>query len=57
MRASRASGSSAQSDDLAALHLVAFLYFELREMQVEREQTLAVIDYDEVAFEVKRACE
>jgi hypothetical protein len=40
---------------LTAFYWVAFFYFEFGEMQVESEQSLAVIEDYEVAFEVEWA--
>ena len=55
MRACGAAGAAAQSDDLAPRFTGSpFLYFELGKMQVESEQSLAVIEHDEIAFEIKR---
>jgi len=51
-----AASASAESDDLTTLHEVSLLYFELGKMQVEGEQSLAVVDDDEAAFVIKRAC-
>ncbi len=48
-----ASGAAAQSHDLPALHLVPFFYFELGKVEVEGEESLAVVDDDAVAFEIE----
>src|SRR5208282_4141870 len=47
-----ASRAAAQSDYLAALHGVSFLHFEFRKMEVQREQSLAVVDDHAVAFDI-----
>ena len=54
MRSGRPAGAAAQADDLASLYLLAFLHFEFGKMQVKREQALAMVDHDEISFEVKR---
>ena len=54
MRARGAARAAAQSDFLATFHLLSFLYFELGEMQVQSQQTLAVIEYDEISLEIER---
>jgi hypothetical protein len=55
MRARGAARAAAQRDDLPAFHRIAFFHFEFGKMHVDGEQALAVIEYDEVAFEIKRA--
>src|ERR1022692_1466654 len=50
MRTSGASGASAQSDLLALLHVVAFFDRKFRQMQIERQQSLTVVDHDAIAF-------
>lgn len=57
MRACGSARSAAQADYLPAFYPIPFLYFELGEMQIKSEQTLAVIEYDEVAFEIEWACQ
>ena len=49
-----ASGAAAQADFLAAFHLISLFYFEFREMQIKRKQTLAVVQHHEIAFEIQR---
>jgi len=53
MRACGPAGAAAQSEDLPALHRIPFFYFELGKMQVESQQTLAVIEHNEIPFEIK----
>src|ERR1700716_2195040 len=47
--AGSSSRASAQTDDFAALHGVAFFHFEFGKMQIEGEQSLPVIEHDEIA--------
>src|SRR5450755_3052716 len=54
MRTSSASGASAQSDLLALLHIVAFLDRKFRQMQIECQQSLAVVDDNAIAFKEQR---
>src|SRR5258705_8453234 len=49
--------AAAQSDLLAFGNVLSFFYAELGEMKIEREQTLAVVNHNEVAFEVEWASE
>src|ERR1700690_206646 len=46
--------STTEPYHLPAFDRVAFFYFELGKMQVEREQALAVINYHEIAFVVQK---
>ena len=48
------SRAAAQANLLTALYLISFLDFEFRKVQIQGQQTLAVIDYDEIAFEIQR---
>src|SRR5205807_1820524 len=57
MGTSGSSRAAAQSDGLAALHVVALFHFEFGQMQVEGEQALAVIEHDEIALEIERPSE
>src|SRR5215469_3314596 len=50
MRPSGASGSAAQCNDLSAGHGVTLVYFELREMHIDGDQALPVVDHHAVAF-------
>jgi hypothetical protein len=52
MGAGCSSRASAQTDGLAALHTVAFFHFEFGKMQIESEQSLAVIEHYEIALEI-----
>ncbi len=49
--------AAAQADFLPAFYLFPFLHFELGKMQIQGEQTLAVIQHDEIALEIKRPCQ
>ena len=55
VRAGGASSAAAQSDFLAAFHGVAFFHFEFGEMEVEGEESLAVVDDYAVTFEIQEA--
>src|SRR5208282_1812482 len=57
MRSGGAAGAAAEADFLAAFYPVPFFYFEFGKMQVEGEQSLAMIEHDKVAFEVEWARE
>src|SRR5712671_3824884 len=48
------SRAAAQADGLAPLHAVALLHFELGQMQVEGEQSLAVVEHDKIALKIER---
>jgi len=50
MRTSSAAGASAESDRLAFAHLVAFFNRKFRQMQIERQQALAMVDHDAIPF-------
>ncbi len=54
MRAGGTAGASAERDLLALLYFVAFLHQKFREMQIERQKALAVVDDNAVAFEEQR---
>src|SRR6267154_1826819 len=54
---SGAPGAAAESNLLALGNVLAFFHAELRKMEVEREQSLAVVNHDAVAFEVECARE
>src|ERR1043166_4013032 len=57
VRARGASGPAAKCDKLPSRHFVAFLGLELREMHVNRDQALAMIQHDAISFEIKRPCQ
>ena len=57
MGAGGASGATAEAHYLSALYLVSFFYFEFGEVEVEGEESLAVVDDDAVAFKVQETCE
>src|ERR1017187_9063375 len=46
-----ASGATANANRLPFVHIVAFLHGKFRQMQIERQQALAVIDDHTIAFE------
>ena len=54
MRACGASRASAQSDRLPFADIVAFLNGKFRQMQIERQQTLAVVDHHTIPFKEQR---
>src|ERR1700682_3576064 len=54
MGAGGASGAAAQADGLAALNVVALVHFEFGQMEIEGEQSLAVIEHDKIALEIER---
>ena len=54
MRTSRPAGTSAESNRLAFAHLVAFLNRKFRQMQIERQQALAMVDRDAIPFKEQR---
>src|SRR5215471_2035942 len=56
VRTGGTSGTSAESDLLTFFHSVSFLHGELREMQIQCQQTLSVIEDNAVPFEEQRAC-
>src|ERR1700745_1062255 len=55
MRAGGASGAAAEAKFLAAVYGVALLYFDLGQMEVQGEKSLAVVNDDAVAFEIQEA--
>src|ERR1700675_1261760 len=55
MRARGASRAATESHQLAFGNAISFFDAHLREMQIESEQSLTVVDHDAVAFEVKSA--
>src|SRR5271157_57943 len=54
MRTSGASRTSAESDRLPLIHIVAFLNQEFRQMQIERQQSLAMVDHHAIPFKEQR---
>lgn len=52
VRAGSASGAAAQADFLATLYGLSFFHFEFGEMEVEREQSLTVVDHHAISFEI-----
>ena len=40
---------------LATLHGISFLHLQLREMKVQRVQSLSVIDHDKISFVIQEA--
>ena len=55
MRAGGSAGATAEADFLAAGYGVSFFHFEFGEMEVEGEESLAVVDHHAVAFEIEKA--
>ena len=55
MWAGGAAGASAKTDNIAAPHHVTLLHFEFGKMQIEGEESLAVIEDDEVALKIHGA--
>src|SRR6202521_1978768 len=54
VRTSSASGASAKSDRLAFVHLVPFFDGKFRQMQIERQQALAMVDHHTIPFKEQR---
>jgi len=54
MGAGGAAGASTERDGLALIDGVSFLHQEFREVQVECEQALAVVDDNAVSFKEQR---
>src|SRR5580698_11479343 len=54
VRTGGASCAAAQSDGLAFLHIVAFFHQEFRQMQIERQQSLAMVDHYAISFKEQR---
>jgi len=50
MRAGGAAGASAETDLLPAGYLLAFFDLEFGEVQIEREQTLSMVEYHTISF-------
>src|SRR5579863_7263937 len=46
--------SSAQSNFLAPFHEFSLFHFELRKMEVEREQALAMVEHHTISFVVEK---
>jgi len=55
MRAGGSAGATAEADFLAAGYGVSFFHFEFGEVEVEGEESLAVVDHHAVAFEIEKA--
>src|SRR4029077_9569702 len=47
--------AAAQPDFLATSYRFPFLHFEFGQMEVERKESLAMVDYDAVAFVIEEA--
>src|SRR5271157_5668539 len=54
VRPSGASSASAESNRLAFAHLVAFFDGKFRQMQIERQQALAMVDHYAIPFKEQR---
>ena len=48
------SSASAEPDLLSTLHDVAFLHFEFREVKIERQESLAVVDDHAISLEIEK---
>src|ERR1700733_7536444 len=55
MRAGGAASAATQSEYLSSGNLFAHLHFHFREVHVQREQTLAMVEHHAVSLEIKRA--
>ena len=54
VRSRSAPRTPAKPDRLTFVYLVAFLYGEVRQMQIERQQALAVVNDDAISFKEQR---